>query len=309
MRGRKLLGAAVGLVGTAAVGNRVIANRTEPLGPPLARETGTYRWRGMELSYTEGGDPEDPDVLLVHSLHRAGTSREFSRIYERLTESYHVFAPDLPGFGRSDRPPMRYSGTLFETFLEDFVDDLTDRPIVLGSGLGGTFAAAAAQHVDTGRLLLVCPSEAYTRSSTIGATLLGVPVLGTAGFNLLTSRRGLQQFAGTQLLYDPASLSDEDLGYLWNTAHQEHAEYPIASALRGHLEPSIDPGAALATLDVGSCLIWGRDAARPGLREGRHMADRADVKLVVMDQTRRLPHFEQPGAFLDILAEELPTAR
>ncbi|PSP32805.1 hypothetical protein BRC63_11075 [Halobacteriales archaeon QH_10_70_21] len=32
---------------------------------------------------------------------------------ERLAETYHVVAPDLPGFGHSDRPPLLYSGSLY----------------------------------------------------------------------------------------------------------------------------------------------------------------------------------------------------
>lgn len=309
MKARSLLGAAVGLVGTAAVGNRILARNVSPLGPPLGRETGSYRWRGMEISYTEGGDPEAPDLLLVHSIHRAGTSREFNRIFERLAESYHVIAPDLPGFGRSDRPPMLYSAALYETFLEDLIEDVTDQPVIIGSGVGGAYSLAASRHVDTDRVVLICPTtETFARTRSMRSRMMRLPVVGTAGFNLITSRRGFDRFARTHLLYDPHSLSEDDREYFWQTAHQPNARYPIAAAAAGHLEPTVDPGSAIATRDTDGCVIWGREARVPSLAEGRRTADRANIKLIVMDQARRLPHFEQPGVFFDILDEELRAA-
>lgn len=306
MQLRHLVGATVGAVGAAAAGNRVLARRADPLGPPLERETGTYRWRGMDIAYTEGGDPEAPDMVLVHNLGRAGTSREFNRIFDRLAETYHVFAPDLPGFGRSGRPPLMYSATLYETFLQDFVSDLTETPIAIGSGVAGAYLVAAATEVELDRLLLVCPTEtAGKRESTLGGRMLRVPVIGQAAHNLMTGNRTLDRYTRRHALYDPASISNDDRAYLWQTAHQPGARYPISSMLAGDVDATIDIGATLGALDIDASVVWGRAASTPGLAKGREIADRADAKLIVLDQARTLPHFEQPGAFFDVLADEL----
>lgn len=306
MKAKQLVGAAIGTVGAAAVGNRVVSRRAEPLGPPLERETGSYRWRGMEIAYTEGGDPEAPDLLLVHDLHPAGTSREFNRIFDRLAESYHVFAPDLPGFGRSDRPPLTYSATLYETFLQDFVRDLTERPLCVGSGLGAAYLVAAAEETDVDRLFLVCPrTEAFPGGPGRGGSLLRAPVVGTAAFNVLASGPGIARIARNQLLYDPAVLSEHDREYYWQAAHQPGARFAPASMVAGHLDSRLDLGAVIAGLDAETTLIWGRETTTPSLQEAREIADAADVKLIVLDQSRALAHFEQAGPFLDLLAEEL----
>ena len=306
MKGRQLAGAAIGAVGATAVANRLLAGRADPLSPPLERETGSYRWRGMNIEYTEGGDPEAPDMLLVHAPGMLGTSREFNRIFDRLAESYHVFAPDLPGFGRSDRPPLTYSSTLYETFLEDFIQNLTDRPIVVGSGLSGAYLAAAVNEVEIDRLLLVCPStEARTRTVRGAGRLLRIPVIGQAAYNALTSRRGINRIAAKRALHSPERLAEHDRNYLWHTAHQPGARFAPAAMLAGHLDSALELGQSLAKLDAPTTLVWGREVSFPPLRDGRAIADFASVKLVVVDRARSMPHLEQSGAFFDILAEEL----
>ncbi len=50
-------------------------------------------------SVPEGG----PTVVLVHGL--VVSSRYMVPTAERLASHYHVYAPDLPGFGESDKPP------------------------------------------------------------------------------------------------------------------------------------------------------------------------------------------------------------
>lgn len=306
MKLRQIAGAAIGAVGAAAVGNRLLARRVEPLGPPLERETGSYRWRGMNVEYTEGGDPEDPDMLLVHAPGLLGTSREFNRVFDRLAENYHVFAPDLPGYGRSDRPPLTYSSTLYETFIEDFVRDHTETPIAVGSGLSTAYLAAAANEVDLDRLLLVCPStEARPQTASAAGRLLRLPVIGQTAFNALTSHRGIDRMAAKRALYNPNRLAEHDTTYLWHTAHQPGARFAPAAMVAGHLDSRLELGQSLSRLDAPTTLIWGREVSFPPLRDGRAIADFASVKLIVVDRSKAMPHLEQPGAFFDILSEEL----
>lgn len=306
MKGRQFVGAIAGTIGAAAVGNRLVTRRVDPLGPPLERETGSFRWRGMDVSYTEGGDPEDSDMVLVHDVHPAATSREFNRVFDRLAEQFHVFAPDLPGFGRSERPPLTYSGTLYETFLGDFAREVTEDPIGIGSGLGAAYLVAAGRDVPFAQLVLVCPkTTAPGERGRLAGRAVRAPVLGTAAFNAMNARPVLSRAMKTRLLYDPEALSEHDLEYYWQTAHQPGARFAPASFFGGDLDATADLGRVLAEIDTPTTLVWGREAAVPPLRDGREIADAADVKLVVLDQARALPHFEQPGAFFDLLADEL----
>lgn len=51
---------------------------------------------------------------------------------------------DLSEFGHSDRPPLRYSASLYESFVADAAHDLVDRPTVGDSSLTGAYVVAGA---------------------------------------------------------------------------------------------------------------------------------------------------------------------
>lgn len=306
MRLRRILGGVGATLAATAAANRILAQRAGPLGPPLERETGTFRWRGMDVSFTEAGDPEDPDLLLLHGIHAGATSREFNRVVERLATNHHVLAPDLPGFGRSDRPPVVYTSTMYASFIEELCADMTEQPIVIASGLTVAYVLEAAGSIDPDRLVLICPYGTTRRGGSRNADrLLRLPVVGPAASNLLTSKAGLRATVLDKLVYDPAALSAHDVDYLWEAAHQPGARFAIASLVGARLDADTNLGAELAALDVDTTLVWGRELHWPSLESGRALAEAGDVKLVVIDRARLLPHLEQAGPFLEVLEDEL----
>jgi pimeloyl-ACP methyl ester carboxylesterase len=306
MRLRRLLaGAAAGAAATAGA-NRLLRARAGDLDPGLDGDQGVYHWRGFEVAYTEGGDPEHPDVVLLHGVSAASSSREFAEIFDRLAEEYHVLAPDLPGFGRSDRPPVAYTSKLYEQFVADFLADAADDPVVVASSLTGSWAAMAATDVDVAGLLLVCPTADTGRRRPVVRRLLRTPVVGTGLFNALVSRRGLRWFDERDAFYRAENVSDDLLDYQYATSHQPGARFAPASFAGGFLDPDVDLAETLAGLDAPVTLVWGREAAITPLSEGKELADAADARLVVLDDTSLLPHAEQPESFLEAVRDELP---
>jgi pimeloyl-ACP methyl ester carboxylesterase len=297
----------VGTVGAAVVANRVLANRARDLNAGLPGDVGHTRWRGFDVAYVEAGDPEDQDVLLLHGIHAAASNKEFDRIVERLAENHHVIAPDLPGFGRSERPPLVYSASLYTGFVTDFAEEFTEDAVCVASSLTAGYAVEAQAETDAfSRLVLVCPTADTGPRRTWLRVLLRSPVVGTAAFNALTSKPALRYFGSREAVADAAGFTDEDVDYLWQTAHQPGAKFAPASFVSGFLDPDLDLGAALADVDVPVTLVWGEDAPFPTLDRGRELAARADARLVVVDAARLLPHHEHPDLFLDALDHELP---
>ncbi len=304
MRLRNALGAVAGSIGLTAVANRLLSSRAEGLEPFLDAEYGSYRWRGFEIGYAEAGDPDDPDLLLLHGISAASSSHEFWPVFDDLAEEYHVIAPDLPGFGHSDRPPLLYSASLYTTFVEDAIEDLTDNPVVLASSLTGSYAATAARESEVEKLVLVCPSDSSMGSRrTWVRALLRAPVMGEAIFNLIVSKPAIQYFHEDHGYYDPSNLPDVVVDYEWRSAHQSGARFAPASFFSGFLSPEEDLDDTLATLDIPVTIVWGREAETPPLSEGRTLADRGDARLVVFDEAMLLPHVEHPDEFLDVVPD------
>lgn len=307
MKLRRALGGLLGGIGLAAAANRYLAGQAGRLRPPLEGNEGTYRWRGMNVGYVEDGDPDDQDVLLLHGIHAAASGREFEQVFDLLAEEYHVIAPDLPGFGRSDRPDVAYSADLYVDFVRDFARDLTEDAVCIASSLSASYAAIV-QREDRlfSRLVFICPT-AETREVRGGRVgrMLRWPVVGTAAFNTLVSRPSLRRFNEREAYYSPSSYTEDELEYEWRTAHQPGARYAPAAFLEGDLDPDVDLGTVLAAVDVPVTLVWGRAATITPVSEGKRMADLADAKLIVFEQARLLPHAEHPGPFLDAILDEL----
>lgn len=90
---------------------------------------------GLNVAYVDEGDG-DP-LLLLHGW--PTSSFLYRRITPVLAKTNRVIAPDLPGFGGSDKPLDRqYSFELFAAVLDGFVEQLElDEPGLVVHDLGG----------------------------------------------------------------------------------------------------------------------------------------------------------------------------
>jgi pimeloyl-ACP methyl ester carboxylesterase len=84
---------------------------------------------GNKIFYREAGDKTTPTILLLHGF--PSSSHMFRNLIPALAESYHVVAPDLPGFGFSDAPERKRFSYTFER-LAKAIDDFT---LTIGLGL------------------------------------------------------------------------------------------------------------------------------------------------------------------------------
>ena len=64
----------------------------------------------LSIFYREAGPKEGSILLLLHGL--PSSSRMFEPLLSRLSDHYHLIAPDYPGFGHSDWPdPTKFAYT------------------------------------------------------------------------------------------------------------------------------------------------------------------------------------------------------
>ena len=70
----------------------------------------TLKVDGLSVSYRESGPKDGPVLLLLHGF--PSSSRMFEPLFARLSDRYHLVAPDYPGFGHSDWPdPKQFDYT------------------------------------------------------------------------------------------------------------------------------------------------------------------------------------------------------
>jgi pimeloyl-ACP methyl ester carboxylesterase len=86
----------------------------------------TYRTAdvdGLTVFYREAGAADAPTLVLLHGFPSA--SHMFRELIPRLADRFHIVAPDLPGFGKSDMPARDDFDYTFER-ITDVIDRLTE---------------------------------------------------------------------------------------------------------------------------------------------------------------------------------------
>jgi pimeloyl-ACP methyl ester carboxylesterase len=92
---------------------------------------------GLRFFCLEAGDPADPLVLLCHGFPEISLS--WRHQIDALAElGFHVVAPDLPGYGRTDKPDVTYDIEFINGSLAALVRSLGhDRVVIAGHDWGG----------------------------------------------------------------------------------------------------------------------------------------------------------------------------
>ena len=79
--------------------------------------------QGIDIAYREAGDPSKPALLLLHGF--PTSSHMYRELIPKLSNKYHVIAPDYPGFGASDMPALgdfEYSFANFANVVNELLE-------------------------------------------------------------------------------------------------------------------------------------------------------------------------------------------
>lgn len=86
----------------------------------------TAKVDGLDIFYREAGPADGPTILLLHGL--PSSSRMWQQVLEsKLSEKYHLIAPDYPGFGHSSWPDHKEYAYTFDhlaSTMEHFCEQL-----------------------------------------------------------------------------------------------------------------------------------------------------------------------------------------
>jgi pimeloyl-ACP methyl ester carboxylesterase len=306
-RWRKILLSGGAIIGAAATYNAFARKGIDKLTNLIGGEEGGFEWRGRRIAFTKRGS--GPPILLVHGIHAAAWSYEWHDNVEYLAASNTVYTIDLLGFGRSDRPAIRYSARLYISLISDFVHQVVAEPCVLvATSLSGAYAIvlgardperfpAIALIAPTGLVRLNKPGGV---SNEAGRLVVEAPIVGTAMFNGLVSKRSIRYYL--EKTYADDTIVTDDLVdiYYW-ASHQRGARHAPAAFVSGQL--NIDVRHALRRLTQPALLIWGEEGAAAPIEEYRGFrAIKPDLELAVLTPAGDLPHDERPDDFNVILS-------
>ncbi len=283
-----------------------------PLPNAVDGERRSALGRSGHLGYYVAG--QGPPLLLLHSINAAGSAYEVRPIFAHFVRSRRVYAPDLPGFGCSDRSERDYDVGLYVAAIHDMLDEIEREcgampPDVLALSLTSEFLARAAveQPARFRSLALITPTGFDARSDSLrgpeGSTreirflhaFLTFPVWRRGLYGLLTRPGAIRYFLrrtwGSSEI-DEGLAAYDDL--ITSQPDAEHAPWAFAS---GRLF-SRDIRRVYEALRVPVWLAHGTRGDFQDFRGADWVRGRSDWSVQAFS-TGALPHFEQPQVFCE----------
>ena len=130
-----------------------------------------WLWREQKIYFVKAGNnPQRPPLLLVHGF--GASTDHWRKNISELSQDFEVYAIDLLGFGRSQKPAWQYSGNLWRDQLHDFITEKIQRPTVIaGNSLGGysSLCIAADYPQSVAGVILLNSAGPFTDTNPLGA--------------------------------------------------------------------------------------------------------------------------------------------
>ncbi len=223
-------------------------------------------------------------VLLLHGWGLRG--KHWARVMDDLHTSFDLIAPDFPGFGSTDAPPVPWGVSDYMNWVIALLDELgIERASVIGHSFGGRVAIKlAALHPERVEKLVLTDAAGIRPKRTLAYHI------------------NVRKFKATRWL------SRQSLAPAWlrawaaaRVANQGSADYQAASGtVRGSFVRIVneDLRPYLPRIQAPTLLIWGeRDDATP-LADGQLMEKLIpDAGLVVFQGASHMAYFEQATRF------------
>jgi pimeloyl-ACP methyl ester carboxylesterase len=243
-------------------------------------QAGPYR-----LHYLEAGS--GPPLLLVHGL-ASNATQDWGRLIGPLGRRFHVFAPDLPGFGASERPPAAdYSIPMQVEAVRSFMAAVgLGRARVAGLSMGGWIACRlAGSHPEmVERLVAVDPAGMRPDGPPIPAEVL-----------LPRDEDGVRRLVATVRHRAPVPPSFVARDIL---ARRLREEWVVRRALESMAKGRDWLNGTLGPADMPVLVIWGKqDRLIPVVYAGALVAEFPRAEMKVLDGCGHVPIADCPEAF------------
>ena len=180
-------------------------------GPQSALEMDrvSFRIRGIECTGSEQGAGEP--LLLIHGWGAGST--HWRRVWPELATRYRCLAPDLPGWGDSEKPDVPYTFEWYADWLADLLETKAASPAhIVGHSMGATIAAVFAMRhpARVRKLVLMNPILRGSDGVRGQSRVLSTPLLRGLSYCMTRSRTFLK-FITKSFTERVGGLEEEDM--------------------------------------------------------------------------------------------------
>jgi pimeloyl-ACP methyl ester carboxylesterase len=217
-----------------------------------------------------------------------------------LGQEYRVVAPDLPGFGQSEKPPE----SRFPYGIDAFADAVVDlyaglelgRAVLVGHALGGAVAITlAARHPELISRLILIDALCYSADLDLASRVALAPLVGGFAFKQLWGKSAFKAYFRDSYLSRDARIPSERVEHYYDSFNTPAARASALATLRATRDTRAVV-AHIARISTPTLVMWGREdtlyPAALGHRMSREIPD-AGFQLLGAGHA---PQEEQPEA-------------
>lgn len=266
-----------------------------------------YRWRLGNIFYTKTGSGKP--LLLIHDLNSSSSSYEWNQMIDRLKDNYTVYALDLLGCGRSEKPNMTYTNYLYVQLISDFIkSEIGHRTNVIATGESASIVTMACNNSPEmfDQLMFISPDSFSTCNKVPSKRykyyklLLDLPIIGTLLYNFASSQNSIMEEFITKNMYNPYSFKSEYLNTYYESAHLGESPKSIYASLRcNYTKCNITN--ALKHIDNSIYIVGGQESDHIENTMEEYKSTNPSIEYSLIPKSRRLPQLEAPDKLLDLI--------
>lgn len=265
-----------------------------------------YSWRFGNIFYTKKGSGSP--LLLIHELKCTASADEWKSLINQLSKNHTIYALDIIGCGRSEKPKMTYTNYIYVQLINNFIKDVIGaKTDVITSGSSSNIAIMGCYSEPDlyRRIMMVNPSSMKdmakypkTNHKTL-KYLVELPLIGTTIYNIANSHGTIFKEYKKKTLY-PDIHTQKDVDTMYESSHLggPSARYLYASE-RSHFT-NINMLHALKKLNHSMCIIGGKDLKDIEDTIKDYVAINPSIETELVDNCKQYPHIEQTDAFSDL---------
>lgn len=202
-----------------------------------------FEWKGCRIFYKKYGKIGKP-ILLLHDINASGSSEEWNLIVPELSKNHRVYVLDFLGCGRSDKPAITYTNFLYVEIILEFIKSIIcEKTFVVASSNTSQIALMASAYDSSkfcGFIFINPPSiEATGRTpnykTEIAMKTLQLPVIGSLLYNILYSRRMIENDLKEDFFYHKTKVTENLIQTFYEASHlQDGNGRFLEASISGH---------------------------------------------------------------------------
>ena len=267
-----------------------------------------YEWRFGKIYYRKKG--HGTPLLLIHDLTVYSSAYEWNKVIDELAKTYTVYAIDLLGCGRSEKPRITYTNYLYVQLITDFIKNVIGKKTdIVASGYSGSFSVLAGYSDPDyiNKLILINPpslsslSRVPSKRSKLHKFILELPVFGTLIYNIRTCQSNIQLLFTEKYLYNPFSVTPEMVDTYYEAAHKSFSssKFLLSSLVSGYTNNSINH--ALSEINQSITVLSCEGEKDSDKIAESYMKCNPAIESCILKHAKHLPQLETPEKLVEIL--------